>query len=84
MKEKTFQTADLYLTSAISLLLGIQPDFKIENGRVLFSFPVSDDLHKSMNAYIRGIPLNAIEFASTIKRIRGEMIVRRNMEVRGT
>ena len=77
MKEKEFVTPDLYLSSAISILLNLQPTFKVENGRTLFCFPVSDDLYKAMSAYNNGVAVSAYEFAEKIKRLRGEMIARR-------
>ncbi len=80
MAQKEFITPDLYLSSAISILLNLQPTFKVENGRTLFCFPVSDDLYKAMTAYNNGIPLNAYEYAEKIKRMRGEMLMRRGQK----
>ena len=77
MKLEQFITADLYLSSAISILLKHDPTFKVEGGRTLFCFPISDDLYKAMMAYNKGIPLNAYEYAEKIKRLRAEMIMRR-------
>jgi hypothetical protein len=82
MKQREFVTACLYTASIICIILGIQPSYKVENGRTLFVFPVSDDLYKALNAYNNGIEVNAYEFASMIKRLRGEMLMRRNMAVR--
>lgn len=80
MKQKDFETADLYLSSAICILLNIQPTFRVENGRTLFVFPISDNLYKAMNAYNSGAPVNAYEYAQMLKRLRAEMIMRRGME----
>ena len=80
MAQKEFITPDLYLSSAISILLNLQPTFKVENGRTLFCFPVSDDLYKAMTAYNNCIPLNAYEYAEKIKRMRGEMLMRRGQK----
>ncbi len=77
MKQKEFVTGDLYLASTITILLATNPKFTVENGRVLFVFPISDDLYVAMNAYHNGIPLNAYEYAQTIKRLRAEMMMRR-------
>lgn len=74
---KELATADLYLASAISILLNTQPNFRGSNGKVLFVFPASDELYKAMNDYNNGIPLNSYEFAQTIKRIRAEMLIRK-------
>ena len=75
-----FETADLYLSSAICILLDTHPAFRVENGRTLFVFPISDDLYKAMNAYNNGTPINAYEYAQTLKRLRAEMLMRRGME----
>lgn len=77
MKRNDFTTTDLYLASAVSILLQIQPKFKVENNMVLFTFPVSDDLYRAMTAYNSGVSLNAFEFAQTIKKLRGEMYMAR-------
>ncbi len=77
-----FQTADLYLSSAVSILLNTQPTFRVENGRTLFVFPISDYLYKAMNAYNSGVQLNAYEYSQMIKRLRAEMLMRRGMEGR--
>lgn len=83
MKEKDFVTGDLYLSAAIVILLNTNPSFKTENDRVLFIFPINEDLYKAMNAYHNGIPVNAYEYAQTIKRLRAEMIMRRNPQTSG-
>lgn len=72
-----FETQDLYLASAISILLNIQPSFKVENQRTLFVFPVNDDLYRAMNEYNNGIELNSYELCRMIKRLRAEMLMRR-------
>lgn len=77
MKQKDFETADLYLASAISILLKSNPSYKVENSRTLFVFPISDDLYKAMNAFNNGIQLNAYEYSQTIKHLRAEMLMRR-------
>lgn len=77
MKPKEFETADLYLASAISLLLKSPPNYKVENSRTLFVYPISDDLYRAMNAFNNGIQLNAYEYSQEIKRQRAEMLMRR-------
>ncbi len=78
---KEFETADLYLSSAIAILLRTQPGYRVENGRTLFVFPISDDLFAVMNAYNNGVSLSAIEYAQMIKRLRAEMLMRRGKVV---
>lgn len=81
--QKQFISTDLYLSSAICVLLQTQPQFKVENGRTLFVFDVSDALYKAMTDYNSGVAINAFEFTQTLKRLRAEMIMRRNMEKTG-
>lgn len=45
MKQQEFETADFCLSSAISILLNIQPTFKVRNGKVLYVFTIPDDLY---------------------------------------
>lgn len=78
--EKNFDTADGYLASAITLLLKHFPDYKLQNGKILFVFPISDDLYRAMSAYNGGAEVNVFEYAQTLKRLRAEMFMRRGME----
>lgn len=78
--EKVTELSDVYLASAVSLILNIQPDLKVHNRRTLFCFPASDELYKAMNEYNNGTLLNAVEYAQMIKRLRAEMLMRRKME----
>jgi hypothetical protein len=83
LKQNEFVTACLYIASLICIVLCIQPEYKVENGKTLFVFPVSDDLYKVLNAYndgVDGVKVNAYGFASMIKRLRAEMLMRRGME----
>jgi hypothetical protein len=80
MKQNDFETPDLYLASAISLILNKSPDFRVENGRTLFVFTISDDLYKAMHTYNTGFQISAYEYAQMIKRMRAEMLMRRGME----
>ena len=75
---KLFETPDLYLSSALVMLLEVRPSFTIARSKVIFCFPATDDLYRALSAYNAGVPLNAIEFAETIKRLRAEMLMRRS------
>lgn len=79
MKQKEFITSDVYLSSAIAIFLNTQPSFKVENGRTLFVFPISDDLYSAMNSYNNGTPVNISLYVETLKKMRAEMVMRRNM-----
>lgn len=77
MKEKMFITGDIWLASAISILLNTNPDFKVSNGKTLFIFPASDKTYEAISEYNGGCSLPAYEFAGTIKRLKVEMHTRR-------
>ncbi|GBE37475.1 MAG TPA: hypothetical protein ENH24_00565 [Nitrospirae bacterium] len=79
-RAKEFTTSDLYLTSAISILLKIKPDFIVKNNRTLFVFQVSNDLYQAMSDFNSGVAINAYDFSQMIKRMRSEMITRRDMK----
>jgi hypothetical protein len=81
MKRKNFETPDLYLASAISLILNKSPDFRVENGKTLFVFTISDDFYRAMHAYNTDFQINAYSYAQMIKKLRAEMLIRRNIEV---
>jgi hypothetical protein len=74
---RLFQTPDIYLSSGLTILLETEPSFIVVNGRTLFCFSATDKLYKAMALYNAGVPINAIEFAGVIKRLRGEAINRR-------
>ncbi len=76
--EREFVTSDLYLSAAIICLKPTTKlSFKVQNGRTLFVFQASDNLFGAMDAYNDGSPVNAFEYAQTIKKLRAEMIMRR-------
>lgn len=83
METNTFETDDLYLSSAITTILNKLPGFKVVNGRTIFVYPVSDALYSAITEYNSGIKLNAIELIQTIKRLRAEMMMKRNERERG-
>jgi hypothetical protein len=74
-----FKTSDLYLASAISLLIEVLPEYKVdENGRVFFCFSKSPELYEAIASYGYGVQVNAYEFTLRLKRVRGEMLRRKN------
>ena len=78
--QKEFVTADVYLSASLALQLNIEPSYRVKNKKTLTIFPASDELYKAMNEYNNGCLVNALEFVQMIKRIRAEMIMRRNSE----
>ncbi len=80
---KEFVSSDLYLSAAITILLQTQPNFRVENGRTLFVFEVSDKLYKAMSDYNSGIEINALEFVQVLKRLKSEMLMRKGLSTTG-
>jgi hypothetical protein len=79
---KEFITADVYLAAIIVCILKISPTYKTAQGKVLFVFPASDDLYRTINLFNNGIDtinINAFELIQIIKRLRSEMLTRKNM-----
>lgn len=80
---KNFITPNLYLSAAIVTLTGIQPEYKVQNNKTLFVFPVSEALYKAMTEYNNGAVGNLYDHDETIKRLRAEMLTRRNLKLNG-
>lgn len=77
-EQRTFQTPDIYLSAAITLLLKTEPSYAVLNGKTFFCFLATDDLYRAMSLYNSGIEINAMEFSGVVKRLRGEAITRRS------
>lgn len=81
MKGKEFITGDIWLASAMSILLKTYPDFIVVSGKTLFVFPASDNIYKAISEFNGGIAINAYEYSQTVKRLKVEMITRKQREV---
>lgn len=79
MKGKEFITGDIWLASAITILLNTNPDFKVSNGKTLFIFPASDKTYEAISEYNGGCSLPAYRYAETIRRLKVEMLTRRQV-----
>jgi hypothetical protein len=76
---REFQTSDSCLAAVIAILLNIQPVFRMQNQKVIFCFPASDDIYRALSDFNNGIPINSFELVQMIKRFRAELMVRRKM-----
>ena len=72
-EQKTFQTLNLYLSSFLQLC-GISPRLELNNGKVVFVFPVSDELYKLITDYNSNQPIAITDFVTTVKMLRGQML----------
>lgn len=80
MKQKqaeNFDTKDLWLASALTLLLNTPPEYKSDSGQVVFVFPKTDALYKAIAEYNAGVCLPVYTYAQTTKRLRSEMLTRK-------
>jgi len=78
MKEKEFVTSDLWLASAIALLTETYPKFRVENRKVTFVFPANADIYRAISQFNSGIAINVYEYSQITKRLKSEMILRRD------
>lgn len=63
----------------MSNVIEVFPKYQIDKeGRVFFSFPKSPELYEAVASYSDGVELNAYEFAFRIKRVRADMLIRKN------
>ncbi len=76
-KKKEFVTGDLWLASALTIILKAYPVFSVKNGKVLFKLPDTTDTYRAIAEYNSNSPLPAFEYSQTVKRLRGEMIKRK-------
>lgn len=76
-EQKTLQILDLYLSAFLSFS-GIPPKLELNNGKVVFTFPVSDDLYKLMINYNSNVNVPVTDFVTGVKALRGQMITLRN------
>lgn len=76
-KKMNFKTMDIYLSSFLSLS-GQPPNLKVNHGKVIFSFPASDDLYKLMMNFNSNVSVPVTDFVTLIKTLRGQMLTMRN------
>ena len=72
-EKKQFQTLDIYMSAFIKLA-GISPGLELNNGKVVFVFPVSDELYKLITDYNSNQPIAITDFVTTVKMLRGQML----------
>lgn len=75
-KHKDFTTLDIYLSAFLSQF-GIQPSLKLNNGKVVFSFPATEDLFKLMMNFNSNVNVPVTDFVTLVKTLRGQMLTMR-------
>ncbi len=76
-KKMNFETMDIYLSAFLSLS-GLQPALKLNQGKVIFSFPSSNDLYTVMTNFNSNVNVPVTDFVTTVKTLRGQMLTMRN------
>ena len=74
---KHLETGSLYVAGFITATLGIEPEYIARHKFTYFLFPATDVVYQALTAFNSGEPVNAFLYAETIKRLRGEMLSRR-------
>ncbi|MCS7135423.1 MAG: hypothetical protein NZ893_03225 [Candidatus Aenigmarchaeota archaeon] len=74
--KKLFKIADIWLASALSLALKVEPKLSLEDGRVIFSFPATDGLLEIMQGISSGkIKFDFISYSEKVKQLKHQLIV---------
>lgn len=77
MEQKKFITGDIWLASAITIIRALFPEYLVQNHKTLFVFPDDDKTYRAISEYNGGIALNIYDFVQTVKKLKAEMITRR-------
>lgn len=75
-KQTTFQTLDIGLASFLKLN-NLPITLEINNTKVVFTSPVSDDLYKLITNYNSNVSVPVLDFVTTVKVLRGQILTMR-------
>lgn len=75
-EQKTYQTLDIGLASFLDLHY-LPAKLELNNGRVVFTFPISDGLYKLITNYNSNVTVRILDFVTTLKKLRGQMLTMR-------
>ncbi len=67
-----FTTLDAYLSSFL-VLKGIAPELIANNGKIVFSFPLTNKLDDAIRNYNSGAMVQAAQFAMTVKNLKARI-----------
>lgn len=70
-----FETPDYFAVTIIVLMLKLEPEYFARGKKTFARWPRSAEIYQLLDRYLSGeLEVKAIQFAETMKRIRGEMI----------
>jgi len=72
-EKKIFSSLDIYIASFLNLN-GLEPSLETRNGKVIFTFEVTDKLYRLMNLYNSNENVPVADFVTTVKTLRGKML----------
>lgn len=78
-EQRLFTTLDIHLASFLKLN-GIPPTLQLNNGRVVFTFPATNQLYKLTMDFNSNVPVPVADFVTTVKTLRGQMLTLRGSE----
>jgi len=77
-KEGRFQTRDLYLGAAVSLITGLNSNCELDDkGKVFFVFPEDESVWKAVMSYHAGAVCVVSEYVERVKALRSAMFAAR-------
>lgn len=50
---------------------------EVNNGKVVFTFPISDDLYKLIANFNSNVTVPVLDFVTVLKKLRGQMLTMR-------
>ncbi len=68
-----YTTLDIYL-SAYLQLQGLRPRLERKNNKVIFSFPVTNQLYQLLLNYNSNIDVPVADYVVAVKTLRGQML----------
>ena len=72
-EQRLFTTLDIYLTAFIALNR-VPPLLELKNGRVVFTFPATDELYRLTMKFNSNVDVPVADFVTMIKTLRGQML----------
>jgi hypothetical protein len=70
---KRVNMGDLWVAGAIKVITGLEPEMVNAGGKVLFSFPRTDEVLDAMDAYNSGATVSARDYSVAVRMLKGKM-----------
>lgn len=71
-EQKSFILLDVHLAAFLELH-GIPAQLENQNGKIIFNFPVSDDIYRLANAYNSNTPVKIADYIAALKILKAKM-----------